>query len=703
MALEVNIQEFLDESEELIEQFNKGLLALDERLRQNQKSDPAVLNNIFRAAHSLKGISGMFGFSEMTRLSHNLENLLDQLRLGRITLSARLLDVLFEAAEKLREVVLRKSKAEEISEAEIEALIQRLENIRDDKQDEAEQDLLKNSGISSEVLAVLTEYEEHRLRENLKERMNIYQFRASFSLDTFDEELARLQNLAREHGEVITTLPSSEESSGDSITFFIIVGSEENESRIKEAAISQGVSVTLLKPEGSVVPGRRTEGPSRESGPIEPPPTEEAKDGPEPGIEKEDSPSLRSLSQTVRVDIGKLDSLMNVVGELVLSKNVIAQLIERLRAQMGFSEMALELLKANRNLERKLFELQSGVLEVRMVPVSQIFDKLSRQVRKLSREIGKDVEFVAEGGETELDKLIIEDLSDPLMHIIRNCMDHGIEDKAERIQLGKPPRGLIRLEAQQRGNHVVMEVSDDGAGLDYEAIRKKARSIGLIEETAELKNEDLAELLFVPGFSTSKEVSELSGRGVGLDVVKSNIAALSGAVEVTSSPGEGTTVAITLPITLAIIQALIIESGRETFGIPLNTVQESLAVTPDKVLTIEGREVIELRERTLPLLRLDKFFDIAPRPETAEPDEPESPEIYIVVVGIAEKRLGLVVDTLGGRQDVVIKPIGEALRGIKGIAGATELGDQRTILILDIVDLIEEASLGGAMHAQAAR
>jgi two-component system chemotaxis sensor kinase CheA len=696
MAPDVNIQEFLGESEELIEQFNKGLLALDEKVRQNQKTDPAVLNNIFRAAHSLKGISGMFGFSELTRLSHNLENLLDQLRLGRITLSARLLDVLFEAAEKLREVVLRKSKAEKISEAEIEALIERLENIKEDKQGEAEQDLLKSSGVGSEVLSVLTEYEEHRLRENLKERMNIYQIRARLSLDTFDEELSRLQNLAREHGEVITTLPSSGESSEDSITFFIIMGSEESESRVKEAVIGPGVSVSVLKP-------GRTEEALGIRGPVEPAPAREPEYEPEPDVEKEGSLSLRSLSQTVRVDIAKLDNLMNIVGELVLSKNVIAQLIERLRTQLGFSEMALELLKANRNLERKLFELQSGVLEVRMVPVGQIFDKLSRQVRKLSREVAKDIEFVAEGGETELDKLIIEDLSDPLMHIIRNSVDHGIEDKAERIQLGKPPRGQIRLKAQQRGNHVVIEISDDGAGLDYEAIRKKAQSMGLIEDQAEMKNEDLVDFLFVSGFSTSKEVSEISGRGVGLDVVKSNIAALSGAIDVTSSPGEGTTVTITLPITLAIIQALIIESGTETFGIPLNTVQESLAVTRNQILTIEGREVIELRERTLPLLRLDQFFRIAPRPRTAELDELEGPEIYIVVVGIAEKRLGLVVDSLGGRQDVVIKPIGKALRGIRGIAGATELGDQRTILILDIVNLIEEASLGVALQAQAAR
>jgi two-component system chemotaxis sensor kinase CheA len=702
MSADVNMQEFLGESEELIEQFNKGLLALDEKLRQHKKTDPAILNDMFRAAHSLKGISGMFGFSELTGLSHNLENMLDQLRLGKIQISGMLLDALFEAAEKLRQVVFKKGQGQQISKQEIDQLIKRLERAKEHKEVEAEQDPLKSSGLGQEVLAVLTEYEEHRLRENLKEEMNIFNIRAQFSLDTFDEELSQLQKLCREHGEIITTLPSTEESSDENITFFVILGSEENESRVKESVASQKVSVNLLRPgriqyEKAKEPSPKT--PLRKAEAEEP---LEITEGAEP--EKEDTLSMRSLTQTVRVDIAKLDNLMNIVGELVLSKNIIAQLVERLRTELGFSEMAIEILKANRNLERKLSELQASVLEVRMVPVGQIFDKLSRNVRKLSREMGKDIDFTAEGGETELDKLIIEDLSDPLMHAIRNAVDHGMEEKAERIRLGKPPRGQIRLKAHQAGNHVVIEIMDDGSGLDFPAIRKKAQSMGLIDESTELKNEDLTEFLFLPGFSTSNKVSEISGRGVGLDVVKSNIASLSGAVDIMSEPGEGTTFRITLPITLAIIQALIIEAGAEIFGIPLNTVQESLAITRDRIQTIEAREVIELRERTLPLLRLDKLFNIPPKPRLVEHEEGEEPEIYIVVVGIAEKRVGLVVDGLQGRQDIVIKPIGEALRGIRGIAGATELGNQKTILILDIVDLIEEASMDlAAQVAHAAR
>jgi two-component system chemotaxis sensor kinase CheA len=378
-------------------------------------------------------------------------------------------------------------------------------------------------------------------------------------------------------------------------------------------------------------------------------------------------------------------------------------------------------------MERKLSELQAGTLEVRMVPVGQIFDKLHRNARKLSRELKKDIEFEAEGGDTELDKLIIEDLADPLMHIIRNCMDHGIESKAERVQFSKPERGLIQLKAFQRGNHVVIEIYDDGVGVNYDRIRKKAVELGLMDAESEPRPEELIECLFRPGFSTADEVSEISGRGVGLDVVKSNISALSGAIDVESRPGEGTKFSITLPITLAIIQALIVEAGAETFAIPLNSVQQGLMITPGDIQTIEGREVIELRGKTLPLLRLDKLFGLTPEmsPEKSEsgngrpkadpglrtteeaeaavkpanqggggpdPDE-ENQGIYVIKVGIADRGLGIIVDKLWGRQDIVIKSVGEILKGIKGIAGATELGNERTILVLDVVDLMEEAAV----------
>ncbi len=679
----INLEDFLSEAEELLDRLNSGLLELDQALRQGKKLDPSVINDIFRSAHSLKGICGMFGFSEVGELAHKMEDLLDRLRLSKIKLTQKGLDILFNAVEQLRSLIARKAGGEEIPSSEIEDFKKRLEEVEEAPEEDDNERWLKESGLSPEILSVLTEYEEHRLVENLKEGMGIYQISATFSLGTFDEELTSLQQKLKELGEVITTLPSAEASTEDQITFYLLLGSDRALKEIEAELFGFPVSLSTVKPAKKL---------KEEPAIVETPEKPEKIEAEKPEIEE----GIKSLTQTVRVSINKLDNLMNIVGELVLSKNIISQLIEKLRAQLGFNELAIELYKANRTLERKLQELQESVLEVRMVPIGQIYDKLRRNVRTLSRELGKEIEFITEGGDTELDKLIIEDLADPLMHIIRNSIDHGIEPKEERIRLGKPPQGQIRLRAFQRGNHVVIEISDDGAGLNFEKIRKKAIERGLISPDEEVREEDLIQVLFTPGFSTADKVSEVSGRGVGLDVVKNNISALSGAIDIESTPGEGTTVIITLPITLAIIQALIVKAGGETFAIPLNSVSSGLAIRPEEIKTIEGREVIEQRERTLPLLRLAQFFDL-------NGSQPETDELYVVTVGIAEKRLGIVVDSLLGRQDIVIKSIGEVLSGIKGIAGATELGDQRTILVLDVVGLIEEATKTFSHQARAKR
>ncbi len=658
--------------------------------------------------------------------------MLDKLRLGKIELCEEVLDILFESIDMLRAIVASKAEdAEAPSPREVEDLATRLEkaDFGSGRQDSTDLE----SCVGVEILAVLTEYEEHRLHENIKEGMHIIKMRAAFSLATFDEDLTELQAIAKSYGEIITTLPSAEESSDDKITFDIIIGSSGPIDEVQEALAGRSVKLSRLR-EGTI--STPAEGP--EAAPKKPAPEKPAapKAGPAAAsppspelvmeeVEGDRQSTLRTISQTVRVDIGKLDNLMNIVGELVISKNVTTQLIDRLRGELGFNELVMELIKNTRTMERKLAELQGGVLEVRMVPVGQIFDKLHRNVRKLSRELGKEVEFRAEGGDTELDKLIIEELADPLMHIIRNSMDHGLESKAERIQLGKPKRGLIKLSAFQRGNHVVIEVYDDGGGLDFDRIREKAIERGMVEPGGEPRKEELVELLFTPGFSTAESVSEISGRGVGLDVVKSNISELSGAIDIESRPGEGTNFIITMPITLAIIQALIVETARQTFAIPLNSVQQGLIVRPREIQTIEGREVIELRGKTLPLLRLDKLFglsdgnggrpgawraeeeggrklvldaeemmkDLPLKPTEMSEVEEEEDIIYVVKVGIAERGMGIIVDKLWGRQDIVIKPVGEILRGIRGIAGATELGNQRAILVLDVMDLMDEAAV----------
>jgi two-component system chemotaxis sensor kinase CheA len=398
------------------------------------------------------------------------------------------------------------------------------------------------------------------------------------------------------------------------------------------------------------------------------------------------------VSQAVRVDIRKLDWLMNVVGELVLVKTSLQAIAEKLKAGGGEPALAGELSHANRALERRLAELQEGILEVRMVPLEQIFDKLARMVRKIAREVGKEIDFEVAGGDVELDKLIVEDLSDPLMHLIRNAIDHAIEPPDVRVRAGKPRAGRVRLVAEQKGNHVQILVEDDGAGIDEDRVREVAVSRGLATAQAvrELSRREVMNLIFVPGFSTARQVTSLSGRGVGMDVVKNNIANLSGIIDLQTERGRGTRFEITLPVTLAIIRALVVGVSGRTYAVPLNSVLEILEVRARDVRTLSTREVISLRGATLPLVRLGRFFDL---------DAARAPDsVFVVVVGLAQERLGIAVEELVGQQDIVVKPLGAQLQGVRGVAGATDLGSRHTVLVLDVGAIIEDVVSGDALR-----
>lgn len=662
------IKEFLGESEEIIEKLNLDLVTLADG-GESGEVDPELLNSIFRGAHSLKGLSGMFGFDDISALAHHMENLLDHLRLGKVALSGNLVEVLFEALEALSHLVHGKGDAEEFS-LDLIPLLARLEGALSGG-DGNKENLLAGLNIDSGILSVLTEYEEHRLLENLKKGRSLQSVKISFSLASFDQDLAELTDILKKNGEVISTLPGAGDAP-DRIGFQLLYGTSATVGTIRSALGRDDVAIELLgakadeaTPQGVAVA-------------VE---SETVAEAPEGG-----TTSMRSISRTVRVDIDKLDSLMNVVGELVLSKSAIAAVADKARAG-GDPELAVELQKAVRVLERRLDELQKGVMEVRMVPVGQLFEKMVRIVRRVASDSGKKVAIEIRGADTELDKLIMEDLSDPLMHIIRNAIDHGIEPSAERLAAGKPEKGTITLWAAQKGNHVVIEVRDDGRGVDPEQVRRKAVQKGLIAEGSELSRDEVNDLLFMPGFSTRDEVSDLSGRGVGMDVVKNNISALSGMIEMDSRLGEGTTLVITLPITLAIIKALIVRVCGKTYAIPINSVLETLMVEAAAVRTIERREVMELRQSTLPLLRLEEIFKL---PVGSR----QNGRVFVAVVGMAEKKLGIVVDELLGQQDVVIKALGSALSFVRGIAGAADLGNQKTILVLDVGGLMSEALRG---------
>jgi two-component system, chemotaxis family, sensor kinase CheA len=686
------IKDFLAEAEEIIEQLGQELADLSD-CADTGDCNPDLLNAIFRGAHSLKGLAGMFGFTTIQELAHNMENLLDSLRLGKIPLTGELVNVLYESLEILNSMIRHAGTGED-DHTDISTVVGLINACSVAKPAVVESNPLASLGLSAAMLGALTEYEEHRLLENVKRGRNMYSIHASFDLTTFDQDLAQLTDKLKKSGEVISTLPSVGGNIDTAIDFILLCGSELPLAEMSSLVEREGVSLKLLgecQPAAvSIPPPPLVQTPVPQSvatfaaaPPSVPAPPARSEDG-----GGGDPQTAKSMSRTVRVDIGKLDELMNIVGELVLCHSTINELASRFRQESN-SNLVIELGKGSKVLERKLTELQKGVMEIRMIPVGQLYEKMGRIVRKISREQGKKLELKLYGADTELDKLIIEDISDPLMHIIRNSIDHGIELPAERVQAGKDERGIIKISSYQKGNHVVIEVEDDGRGINVEKVRRKALEKGLIQSSDALTEREVLDLIFLPGFSTADQVSEVSGRGVGMDVVKNNIAAVSGMVDVESYPGKGSKVVITLPITLAIIKALIINTVGRVYALPITSVLETILVERRDVLTVERKEVIQLREVTLPLLHLAKFFSL-----NGETELPES--FYVVVVGAAEKRLGIVVNDLLGQQDIVIKSLGETFKGYRGISGAADLGDQRTILVLDVGGIISEATRGSA-------
>lgn len=684
------IKDFLAEAEEIADQLGSELADLAD-MADSGDLNPDLLNSIFRAAHSLKGLAGMFGLSDIAELSHNMENVLDWLRLGKLSLDQALMSVLFGSHELLTALIRNVSEGGSVNQAaEIAACVARINACLAPPDKPSARSPLEQLGLPEHMRSALTEYEEHRLLDNIAKGRNIYSVHTSFDLMTFDQELSEVSDLLKTCGEVISTLPSVGGNMETHIDFEILFGSTRKLPELKELIERDKITVTLL---GESAPPISPEPipsalPQQVMIPVIPPERNEPSPLLPPSVALEDDTrSAKSMSRTVRVDIGKLDELMNIVGELVLAHSSISGIATRMRTE-GFSRMAIDLGKAAKGLERKLSDLQKGVMEIRMIPVGQLYEKMSRIVRKISREQGKKVELKFYGADTELDKLIVEDISDPMMHIIRNAIDHGIESPESRVARGKDEKGIIKISSYQKGNHVVIEVEDDGNGIDLEKVKGKALQKGLVHDVTALSDKDAIDLIFLPGFSTTDKVSEVSGRGVGMDVVKNNIAAVSGMVDIETRKGAGSRFIITLPITLAIIKALIIACSDKTYAIPITSVLESLLLTADAIKTVERKEVIQLRETTLPLLRLERFFNI---------DRPveQSNEFYVVVVRVAEKRMGIVVDDLLGQQDIVIKSIGEAFKRFRGISGAADLGDQRTILVLDVGGMINETMRSG--------
>ncbi len=665
---EASKKEFISEAEEILEALTVDIQQLETGVQKNAVR-PELINKIFRNFHSLKGISGMVGFEKISGFTHDLETTLDRLRLGKLELTANTVDLLFQAIDLLNRMVNEVSKSGE-EQSDPSGLLQKINELVEG-QSQTQESGLSELNLDEQTIKSFTEYEEHRLRENLKQELNLFSIRLRLDSSTFDQDLRSITEVLSNYGEIISTLPSFDISAGANVMVFrLIFGTTKSKQNLAQVIERDDVEIINIRkkskaPIASVV--------------------EE-----QPDVEKAVDDSLKSLSHTVRVDIQKLDEVMNIIGELVIVKAVITNLSRQITSLQGNSSAGLSLLRSAAELEKKLNDLQRSVIEIRLVPIGQIYNKLSRMIRKLSRETNKQIELIFFGEDTELDKILIEQLSDPLMHIIRNAIDHGIESAEERKRNGKSEKGTIQLGAFQRGNNVVIQIQDDGRGIQIKKIQELARKKNLIPKEHTIDIKECVDLIFSPGFTSSDQITELSGRGVGLDVVKKNISDLKGTINVTSEQGKGTRFEITLPITLAIIQALIVRTSGRKYAVPLSSVSETVRIQQSEIRTVDRKEVYYLRDRTVPLIRVSDVFQLD---NTNHRDK-----FFAVIVKIGEQSAGLLVEEMLGQQEIVIKTMGEKLKNIPGIAGAAEIGEQKPILVIDAESIVEKAT-GGRLRA----
>lgn len=705
--------EFLAEAHEIVEALARDLLVLDHE--ESKGNEAALINELFRGVHTLKGMAGMFGFAEAGKIAHNLEDKLDDLRLGRVELTRDLLDEIFDGVERLQTTLFSEeaqpseSPEPRITDAPPERISVRTPAPAAIHPGPRALDLY---ALEPSVLAVLTGYEEHRLEYCVKQGYGLYWITTRPRLDQIDTALEKLREALNNAAEIITYLPSIDETAPDSVQLRILCAWYGSTADMD----LQGLSDATVEPvppvrRVSLSPGARSSmgalrtGPSLEdlarvrSNPPEaeephhdellvpdtnpPPPRRRvtAAGRPAPVVQPD------VVARTVRVDIRKLDVLMNNLGELSLVRTALDSLTAKLRALPELRTLALEFAQAEAAFTRQLSALQTGILGVRMVPLSQLFDRLARGVRQASRDRDKKVRFVVTGGRTEVDKVIVEELVDPFMHIVRNCVDHGIERPQVRTMTGKAEEGTVAINAFQKGNHVMIELQDDGAGINPIRLGRAAIRKGLLseEEVALMDDEELRNLVFMPGLSTASTITDMSGRGVGMDVVKTNVSRLGGVIDLESEVGTGTKFTITLPITLAIVRSLVLEVDQELYTIPLTAVQEVLQISKHRVVLVDGRHVISLRGVTIPVCGLREILRLP-----GESTPRTGGEVATIVVRVGNRSVGLLVDRVTGQQDVVIKALGRSLSAVRGFAGATDLGGNRLALVLDAPGIVEE-------------
>lgn len=702
-----------EETDELLEQYMEDVQRLENFA--DESPNRSILDSIFRSMHTLKGLSAMFGFNKISNFAHKLENILDSILNNRLIIDEPIYELLLSSGDVFYALVKELDNPE--SNIDLKDMYKYLNKLSATTKEKT----VEYYDIPKKIFNVLSDNDINLISKAHKEKNKLYLIKISIKDEIIQtENIQVIVDKLNLFGKVVCivsetdTAPDLEHFDPENfaVEFFILVISSDSMDVIKEVFAGEIEDVKELKRKRKKAKKKKNPPMKNVTQPVvastekqhgNKTVSDTAKQKNESAVSQTSKPSLPAgppkvvsntmstaniASTTVRVDIDRLDKLMNLVGELVIDRTRLHQLIYNLSEKYTNEEGFANLHETTERMARITNELRESIMQVRMVPIGNVFKKFPRVVRDLSKARGKELDIVMSGETTELDKTIIEEISDPMIHLIRNAIDHGIEDPVTRKNVGKKPKGTLNLNAYHEGNHIIIEIGDDGAGLNPDKIKEVAikKGVATKEELDKMTDNEINYLIFRAGFSTAEKVTDISGRGVGMDVVSSNIKKLNGIIEIDSKVGKGTKFIIKLPLTLAIINALLIKVGDQTLAIPLAQVIESVIITPDQIKTMEEREeVVVLRERVVTLLRLSKFFKIR---ESEEINKKK--KIFVVIVGLAEEKIGIVVDSLLGQQEIVIKSLDSDMIDVKGIAGATILGEGNVVLILDVATLIYE-------------
>lgn len=690
---------FIDESEEHLQTLSDCIMVLEK-----EPDNKDTINEVFRAAHSLKGMAGTMGFKRMQHLTHDMENVFQEVRSDRVKVTSGMIDLLFKCLDALEGYLDNIKGTSDEGTEDNEVIIKELNDFIAKADGEAEAENKEVSEVKEAAPAAtqeekegqekieLTEEEKKAIREAESNGQHIYAMTVRIQKDCLLKAARAFLvfKAVEDFGQILVYRPSSQDIEDEKfeLDFSFFLASEEETDKIVAAAkaVSEIEKVDAeeihleeyLKEAAAQEEQQAKEATTEQKeAPAEVPKTAEKK-APAAAAKKQTN-AKPVTGRTVRVDIEKLDALMNQVSELIIAKNSLVSISSNESGEYQNQSFHEQI----EYLERITTNLHESVMKVRMVPIESVVNKFPRMIRDLSRKLGKKMELYMTGEDTELDRTVVDQIGDPLQHLLRNSADHGLEDNATRIERGKPEVGSIFLKAFQEGNNVIIEVGDDGNGIDVAAVRDKAVERGVItaEQAENMSQKEIINILFLPSFSMAKKITDISGRGVGLDVVKSNIEALGGDVEVRTQLGEGTTFIVRLPLTLAIIQALMVEIRDEKYAIALGSISNIESIPVNEIKYVQAQEVIHLRGAVIPLIRLDQVLDMEEKQE-----EPEN--LTVVIVKKGDSLAGLVVDNLIGQQEIVIKSLGKYITNNKIISGATILGDGEVALILDVNTLM---------------